>query len=326
MRSRYLVKVMPLLLLEYSNLMYARKKFFCYSVLIACCAALVMLFTPSFGFTSDEVMLDLSSLRPGTLPGQVVGLLLSGRGPVLVLKAQGLYGPSDAVVFSLDNTAYRRVYVRPDSAETEGDVITFETRVGPRNFGPVVLATQAALQRHISGSNRLVRLTVNLGLGSAEAEGFLATDIQAIDGTDEFPKVEPLITSATHNCETSNADSDALRHAIDELKRTAQGSSEWQVQSRAVPYVTWISWSREIELICEREMTAEEMSTGIGTVPNISGQQYTIEPSAIYGKVLRARLQVRYLITRDGQIRHLSQTGIEKSISSEPPPPNPAGR
>jgi hypothetical protein len=39
-----------------------------------------------------------------------------------------------------------------------------------------------------------------------------------------------------------------------------------------------------------------------------------------YGKILRARLQLRYAITRDGKIQRASETGIEKQLDTQPPP------
>jgi hypothetical protein len=297
-------------------------------VVIGCCLGLAMLCESGFAIEGHEPMLDLRSLRFGPLPGQATGLLLSGSGPALVMEAEGRYGPPDAAVFSVDSTAYRWVYLHPEPSEKDqADLITFQTPQGEREFGPVVLATQKRLStRHVASSNRLVRITVNQGVGSSESDRFLASDIQPIDGTNEFPETGPLIAAAIGQCENTTNGNDALRKAIDELKSSAPGSLDWALQSTVMPYVTWLSQRSEIELVCEREMRAEEAKVGIGIVPNSSGRQVAIDPSKTYGKVLRARLQLRYMIERNGEIRRVSETGIEKAVSSEPPPAGPTAR
>jgi hypothetical protein len=260
------------------------------------------------------------------LPARTTGLLIAGAGRVLA--AEGRFGPANAVVFGAERDSYRFIYLHalPSEKADDASIAVRTNDRSERAFENVVLATDGSLaQRQIVGEYRLARMTINDGLGAAEADTLVASDIKVIDGTLEYAAVGPPISSAILDCQAKISANQALKAALEELKSSVRAVPAWTSRTSTVSFLTWLSESREIEIVCDGELSAMEAKAGIGIVPKGAGQQ--LEPlSEGYGLKLSARVQLRYLIDKSGTVRAADESPIQKSVGDLPPPGGPAPR
>jgi len=260
------------------------------------------------------------------LPARAIGLLVSRAEDVLA--AEGRYGPPNAVVFGADRSSYRWVYLHALPTET-AEATSISIRIAgqsERSFENVILATDSSLaRRRIVGEYRLARMTVNDGAGSADVDTLVASEIEVIDGTSEFAAVSVPISSTIRQCHAKITVNQALKTALEELKSSVRSTAEWTSQTTILPLVTWLSESREIEIVCDGELSVMESRAGIGIVPDGTGQQ-SGPPLVQYGLKLSARVRLRYLIGQSGTVRAVPEGPIQTSIRDLPPPGGPAPR
>jgi hypothetical protein len=265
---------------------------------------------------------DVKTPAFSPLPGRTIGLLVGGAGPVL--NREGRSGPSNVVVFARNHDSYRWIYLSAQPSElTEASLITVNTlQQGEHTFRNVVLATTDALRRRrIEGEYRLVRTAVNSGLGSLLDDSVVATELTAIDGTQEFVSVTQPIRSAIGECKEAISKNQELSNALERLKDGFRGVQRWTRSSTIIPFVTWLPEPREVEVACDGELSAVEATGGIGIVPQRSLPQPELQTE--YGAKLATRLRIDYRIDRSGTIRR-AEGQIQTSVQNFAPPGGPA--
>lgn len=256
----------------------------------------------------------------GQLSPRTNGMLVSDAEQVLA--AEGRHGPPDAVLFSRDRDSYRWVYFPAIPGEiSNNESITVRTKGnGEKKFENVVLATKSSLARRgIPDPYALIEFTVNGGFGSAAFDTLVASDLRRLDGTHDFAFVSQLIPSTISDCNEAIRKDKALLDAISKLRLSISSVGAWVLQTTVLPFVTWLSETRQIEVTCDGELSLIQNRNGIGIVPQLPDQRSAPGVSE-YGRRLSARQPHKYSISRSGAVLALPGSPIETKIEDLPPP------
>jgi hypothetical protein len=122
------------------------------------------------------------------LPSKAVGVVVLDSAPLAA--REGRSGPPGAVAFLRGTASFRWMYL-PAPGDPDAEDMSFG--LGPdgktqKLFSKVRLATKDMLkQLELTGPFHLVEVEVNGGDGSPAEESFVATSLQRLDGTKEYP-------------------------------------------------------------------------------------------------------------------------------------------
>jgi len=263
------------------------------------------------------------------LPGVAVGVLVAH--PQAAMKAEGRTGPADAVGFARGTSSYRWVYLRRPDGSKDADTIALPVASGgskEKEFANVALATSADLRRlRIAAPYALVRVKVNEGLGSpAGADSFLASDIQELDGTPEYPLKTAAVVKrcqgefakfVAEQKEPAEAALQALAvKVLGERKPTGPRETAQRV------LVTWLPENERLRVELHRQITDGLFRTGRGTTrgPGQVPIKGVPTPGSRYGTLFGVELAVVYEISKTGDVEHTERMPLRTIVKEIPPP------
>jgi hypothetical protein len=125
--------------------------------------------------------------RFSPLPGKAIGLLVFDGQPVL--SSEGRFGPPDEVCFAANGSSYRWIYV---VAQGKPQISNLRVPIGDKGEVKIhpaldMARAPALAARGITAPCTLAEVEVNGGGGSPANDSFVATAIQSVEGTPEYP-------------------------------------------------------------------------------------------------------------------------------------------
>ena len=283
---------------------------------ISGCAVLLWLAVAA-SMTTDGAVANAVEPRFAALPGKAVGVLVADA--AAVLEQEGRSGPADAVLFSHDGASYRWILLPVIRGET-GESATVEVGAAtlPKKFENVLLANRSALAaRNLAPTYSLVEVEVNGGLGSPATDRFVATGLRRLDGSRQMPMdLAPAVDAALAKCKEQWPAADAQAR-FDDAQRSALGAQAHLIkEQRTIPFVTWLSNERQVQVTCTVSVSGRERKSGVGIVPD---RPHDVQQTP-YGKTFEVRWTARYLISQTGQITTAPGARLETFLSELPPP------
>jgi hypothetical protein len=289
---------------------------------------------------SDNVVKDRTSFLPvrkyQPLPGKVVGVLVSDVAKVMSLDGRG--GPPDAMGFSRDSQSYRWIYVPvADKPLITGLTVPIGEK-GEKNVTYAKLSmanAQTVKQWDVNVPYALVEVEVNDNQGSPAIEGFVATKMKVLDGSDDYPiKVAEVIDTLKKKYKTwqdeqqktlDAAMNDAATKALKDEKATGPRVTD------EVMHVTWLPKEQRLRVAFRTTITdgAYKFSEGgVGPVPPKGGAFPPPPPPRMkvrYGTEFGVEYGRAYEVSKKGDVVK-TQTLTPESFQKDLPPPPAGGR
>jgi hypothetical protein len=231
------------------------------------------------------------------LPGRVVGVLVSDARRVLA--SEGRSGPPDGLCFSSGGGSYRWVYLQVPGKPAIGSLTLPVGEKGEalEKFDRLSMASRATVKPlGVTAPYTLVRVEVNGGRGSPATDRFVATQLEVLEGTDQYPihvaaEIESLKSRAhtllAEERHRSDLEAGMARAEAQALKgRTPAGPRETTEDL----YVTWELRPPERLLVEFRiRVSAGIFRSGRGTdvvppgQPGAAPQPPPLDPATRYG-------------------------------------------
>jgi len=213
------------------------------------------------------------------LPATAVGLLVGdARG---LLAEEGRSGPPDALCFSSGGGNYRWVYIPVPENPT---IDTLSLPVGEKGeasqkFDRLSMATRQTVKPfRVTELCTLIRVEVNGGRGSPATDRFVATKLEVLDGTAEYPihvaaEIEKLKTRA-HNILAEEGHRSAIENGMTKAEaKAAKGQKpSGKRETTEIIYVTWEPRSERLLVEVHTRISDGFLRPGRGTEPVRKGQ------------------------------------------------------
>ncbi len=274
------------------------------------------------------------------LPGKVIGVLVSDVAKVMSLDGRG--GPPDAMGFSRDGQSYRWMYV----PVAEKPMITgLNVQVGEKgektvNYPKLSMANaQTVKQWDVTVPYALVEVEVNDDQGSPAIEGFVATKMKVLDGSDDYPlKVAEVIDTLKKKYKTWQEEeqktldaalNDAATKALKDEKATGPRVTN------DVMHVTWMPKEQRLRVAFRTTITdgckAIKFSEGGARPVPPKGGAFPPPPPPFRGKVrygteFGIEYGRAYEVSKKGDIVKTLTLTPESFQKVLPPPPAAGGR
>lgn len=195
-----------------------------------------------------------------SLPGKVVGIMLSDVGPVM--GQDGRSGPPDAFAFSRNAGSYRWVYT---PADKDSIIQQLQVKVGEMGdkvkvYPHLNMANARTLAPwKVEGPVALVEVEINDGLGAPADEGFVASRMRRVDGTREFPLELPKVLA---DLRKQYEDHQKTQQATLERAMTA-AQKKWLGEQKPtgprekseLMYVTWMAEKQRVRVYFQTRMS-----------------------------------------------------------------------
>jgi hypothetical protein len=277
------------------------------------------------------------------LPGTAVGVLLGdARG---VLAEEGRSGPPDVLCFSSGGGPYRWVYIPVPGKPTIG---TLSIPVGEKGkashkFDRLSMATRETVKPFgVTELYTLVRVEVNGGRGSPATDRFVATKLEVLDGTAEYPihvavEIEKLKIKAR-----SILSEEGQRLAIENgMTRAETQAAKGQKQSgkRETTETIYVTWGPRSERLLPERLLVEVhtrvsdgvLRPGLGTEPIRKGQPGAPRnpplpgPATLYGTLFGVETGVVFEVDETGHELSHRILPVRPFVKELPPPQGQRG-
>ena len=256
------------------------------------------------------------------LPGLAVGVLVRDAGQVL--RAEGRFGPGDAVVFGRDNASYRWVYVPAGPKEAEESVYVLVGQNGERTqrFTGVVLATTSTLRAPPGqGGFALVEAEVNGGLGSPPVESFVATRLRVLDQTPEYPlDTARIVETMVARCRDDLASDDAVKRMFESLVGAAWDAAKGVQKEILTTRVTWLAREERLRIECLVRVSHGEYRYGRGVARQDQEADSELDEGIRYGRQVGVTATLAFEADKAGRIEPAGETAPEPFTVEIPPP------
>ncbi len=256
------------------------------------------------------------------LPGLAVGVLVRDAGQVL--RAEGRFGPGDAVVFSQDNASYRWVYVPARPGETGESVYVPVGQTGERTqrFTGVVLATTSTLRAlPVQEGFALVEAEVNGGLGSPPVESFVATRLRVLDRTAEYPlDTARIVETMVARCRDALASDDAVKQMFESVVGAASDTAQGVQEEILTTRVTWLAREERLRIECLVRLSHGEYRYGSGVSRQDQEAGSEADKGIRYGRQMGVTATLAFEADKAGRIEPAGETAPKPFKVDIPPP------
>ena len=268
---------------------------------------------------------NCAGLTHSELPGSVVGIV--ARDVQESMRAAGLVGPADALGFTSGLSGYRWFYVRCDAPQAE----TMFFPVGAdgikrERFTSVCLATPEIITSFgITEPYALVRAEVNAKRGCPASDAFVATTLQRIDGTDEYPfEVVTLVNLAKERFgqrakERRGATMKTLAKAV--IVTISDSHEDLKREQTECTFVTWLPQAERLHVRLCQTITEGRFKVGAGAESLRPGRTPDRERGVRYGTLVGVRSEMTVEFSKDGELVQEGEFLTKQFTEKLPPPP-----
>jgi hypothetical protein len=191
------------------------------------------------------------------LPGKAIGVLVADA--LEMTHQEGRYGPPDAFAFSAGGNSYRWMYV---PVADKPFITNFRVPVGEKGDqfvtypGASLATAQTAAHWGIKAPFALVEVEVNEGLGSPPVEGFVATKMKRLDGSEDFPLKLPEVVADLRRMYKRylGEQQGAVTAALDKAEKDALKDRK-PTETRSTSQMFYLTWLPEEQRLSVRFRT-----------------------------------------------------------------------